>query len=371
MRQIRIGGRSASKSGSHDGGRANGLDSRLCQWAFVAGALCASGCITTPDWSQDFSFSRLAASPPSGVNSGAESTPSSTNAASEPPLQPGDVRYARELAIPRAPEIWIHSPEPAVASLARQVNSEMTRRLEVGDLSATERRTALLERARARETLWLLPDALVDLDTALRLHPGDVEVELERAWLLGALSRTSESVALMSELFRREQNSQESARVLGLIRFQEGRLDAAAAALGFYVEDAPASADVRLLQAIAEARATGKPVKRWVLDGLATGPDVRWPGPIAGYLLGRLDAAGLLGAAALAPVFSPAAAVCQAWFFVGQNELMHGNREAAAKALLAALHTRATSAVEYRLATAELIHLGVLATNSLPGTPAW
>lgn len=340
----------------------------LGRWAIVAAVgLCASGCVTTPDWSQESLGSRIVARKPAEPASGSDTVPPAQGAVQAPRPRLDDFRYVDDLTLPRTPEIWIHRPEPAAASWARQTDAETSRRLGASDLPVTGRLAALLERARARETLWRLHDALADLDAALQLQPGDIEVELERAWLLGALSRTGESVALMPDLFR----SQESARVLGLIRFQEGRFDAAAAALEFYIENPSASANLRLLQVVAEARATGKPLKSWVLDALTTGPAVQWPGPIAGYLLGRIEPAKLLDAAAMAPVFPSAAAICQAWFFVGQNELLRGDRDAAARALLAAVHTRATSAVEYRLATAELIHLGVLAANSLPGTPAW
>lgn len=345
-----------------------------CRWssrpALLAGVWFMSGCITTPDWSRNSPGFRIAAPPPPVMAAESDrELPRTTAPAPRPGLD--DFHYIVGITLPRSPEIWVHRPEPASASLALQVDAETSRRLDASDLPVAARRTALLERARARETLWRLKAALADLDAARRLQPGDIEVELERAWLLGALSRTEESVALMPDLFRLEQNSHESARILGLIRFQEGRFAAAAAALEFYVDDPAATADMRLLQVVAEARATGGPMKTWVLDSLTTGPAVRWPGPIAGYLLGRLDAGTVLSSAALAPVFPTAGAVCQAWFYVGQNELLRGNREAAAKALLAAVHTRATSAVEYRLATAELIHLDILAANSLPGTPAW
>jgi lipoprotein NlpI len=97
-------------------------------------------------------------------------------------------------------------------------------------------------------------------------------------------------------------------------------------------------------------------------DGLAGQAKVfnlaRWPGPVIALYVGQLAPEALLEAARDPDPVTQRERQCEAYFYVGEELLLRGQREAAARMLQAAVSTGVTSLFEYASARAELRRLG-------------
>jgi lipoprotein NlpI len=265
--------------------------------------------------------------------------------------------------VPPTPIVWIHRPHPSVIEAEAPLERAYTLMLAEQTRSTADRAAAFAGRASSRSRQWRPEEALADIDAALRLARGSALLHLERARLLGQLGRPAEAAAPLEQAFRNEPESSRTAAVLGILRFQEGRCDAAAEALDFHLEaEASPPVSLRLLRACAQTRSGRRPN----LSGLGTFRDP-WPGAVASFLARRIGREAFLALARAEDRAPPADAACVAWFHLGQRALLEGDRERAARDFLGALGSGATPLIEYRLAAAELIRLGVLDPRSLPG----
>jgi len=84
----------------------------------------------------------------------------------------------------------------------------------------------------------------------------------------------------------------------------------------------------------------------------------RWPGPVIALFVGQLTPDALLEAARNPDAVVQREQQCEAYFYAGQELLLRGQREAAARLLQAAVNTRVTGLYEYASARAELQRLG-------------
>jgi tetratricopeptide (TPR) repeat protein len=308
---------------------------------------------------------RPAAPPPAPVEA---PSPATAPAVALPPAEPPSpfaALFDEEPPASPATGPWIHQPHPLVREQALIRERVCTDMLSDTSRSVDERAALLAERARARLQAWQPAAALADLDAALALAPAAPETHLQRALTLGALDRAEEAAAPLQAAFHHAPESPRTAAVLGLLRFQQGRHRDAAEALGFFVESGVPDPTLRLLNATARLRA-GLPVD--LSDfGSARG---RWPEPIAAFLARRIDRDTLRALARAVETEPPVNVACQMWFYFGQRALLQGDRAQATRDFLCALGTGGTAAMEYTLAVAELIQLGVIDAASLPGEVA-
>jgi len=84
----------------------------------------------------------------------------------------------------------------------------------------------------------------------------------------------------------------------------------------------------------------------------------RWPGPVIAMYIGQTAPAALLETARDPDPVAQRERQCEAYFYVGQELLLRGQRDAAARMLQGAVNTGVTSLFEYVSARAELRRLG-------------
>lgn len=263
------------------------------------------------------------------------------------------------------PVTWMHRPSGQVVSTESYTEEACSRLLADDTLPAAARASLLGGRARARMRMWRLDAARADIEAALGLDAGSAALHLVHAEILACHGRTDDADSALQEAFALDPASTFSARVLGLLRFQQGSLQAAAEALRLHLAHvaeagtATGDATLPLLHAVAadDTRAL-KP---------AEGPEAPWVDQLAAYLRAQIDRAELLARAHTPRGAAPDEAACTAWFYLGHRSLARGDRERATLDFLAALRTGCTAAPEYRLAVAALIRLQVLRADSLPG----
>jgi len=273
---------------------------------------------------------------------------------------PADL-FADEAATPLPAELTTPAPHELVVREALPIVAETTWRLERADLTAPLHATTLAKRARARADLRQHDAAYADLNAAIALAPDRADLRRQRAWLAGALGRIDEAMTDLDVAFRLEPQSTATARVLGLLRFEQGRFADAVAALDFRLEGEPAEPPLTVLRAIARLRAglatDGAELASAADDSRFLEP---WPQAIASFLAGRLARPDLLalarGDTAVEP--SPVRA-CQAWFYLGQRALLDDDAARARRDFQNAVRTGGTSAIEFRLALAELSRAGL------------
>jgi lipoprotein NlpI len=83
----------------------------------------------------------------------------------------------------------------------------------------------------------------------------------------------------------------------------------------------------------------------------------RWPGPVIELYVGQLSPEALLEAARDPDAATQRERQCEAYFYVGEELLLHGQRDAAARMFQGAVNTGVTSLFEYVSARAELRRL--------------
>jgi len=266
-----------------------------------------------------------------------------------------------------APLTWQHRPSVQTVSIETETAQACQRLLANAELPPVARAALLGGRSRARLRMWRLDDALTDCEAALALDPSSAGLHLLHADILACYGRNDEADTWLQQASIRDPASTLIARSLGLLRFQQGSLDAAAEALAVHLAHAASEgtgredATLPLLRAVA----AGETGSLSAVDD----PGAPWIRQLEALLVGRIDRATLLARAQQPQGAAADTAACTAWFYLGQRSLARGERERAGRDFLAALRTGATSTVEYRLAAAALIRLSVLSAASLPGLP--
>lgn len=260
---------------------------------------------------------------------------------------------------------WAHAPSANVVSNETYTEQACTRLLADDTLPGAARGAVLGGRARARMRMWRLDAARADIEAAVALDPRSAPLHLVHAELLACFNSTDEADSVVQQAFALDPESTLSARALGLIRFQQGSLQSAADALAAHLRHSAATgtatgdSTLPLLHAVAASETTA-------LQG-ATEPEAPWIAQLAAHLTGRIDRETLLARAHEPRGAAPDEAACTAWFYLGQRSLARAEKERATLDLLACLRTGHTALPEYRIAVAQLIRLGALKPDSLPG----
>ncbi len=309
---------------------------------------------------------RRAAPGPAREEPPPEVQPSAPEPEAEPPPPPApDPLFDDRPTGSFEPVTWMHQPSGSVVSTEMYTEEACTRLLADPSLPAAARASLLGGRARARMRMWRLDAARADIQDALALDPRAAPLRLVHAEILACHGRTDEADTVLQDAFILDPESTFSARVLGLLRFQQGSLEAAAEALQIHLAHvaeagtAAGDATLPLLHAIA-ANDTGALTP-------AVSPEAAWVSQLSAFLSGGMGRAELLERARAPRGATPDEAACTAWFYLAHRSLARGERDRATLDFLAAIRTGCTAVPEYRLAVAALIRLQVLRAESLPG----
>jgi lipoprotein NlpI len=259
------------------------------------------------------------------------------------------------------PISWLHAPSGNVVANESYTEEACSRLLADGTLPDNARAAVLGGRARARMRMWRLDAARADIERAIEFDPSSAPLRLVHAELLTCFGSTDEADSVVQQAFALDPESTLSARALGLIRFQQGSLQAAADALAAHLAHAAATGDATLplLRAVA-ASDTGS-------LGAHDDPAAPWVAQLAAFLAGRISRETLLERARTPRGAAPDEAACTAWFYLGQRSLTLADGARATLDLLACVRTGHTALPEYRLAVATLIRLRAFKPDSLPG----
>ncbi|MGE5466023.1 MAG: DUF3857 domain-containing protein [Ignavibacteria bacterium] len=234
----------------------------------------------------------------------------------------------------------------------RALADELTRAIDSGRLADNDAADAYYKRGVAH---MMLPDdrrAMDDFNAALRLRPffgaalsDRGLVHLRNARLVAAEEDLSRAITLGAEpsmaYVRR-----------GQVRFLGGRY---AEALADFQQAQRGNAHgvnrdfIDIWQALA-MRAQGQDTKAAFAQRFVGDDRRRWPMPILSLLMGDATAADVLRAAESRSADERDANLCEANFYIGQLQLLGGNRRAAAESFRASLGTGVTWFQEYDLA---------------------
>lgn len=210
--------------------------------------------------------------------------------------------------------------------------------------------------------------ALADYDEALRLSPQDAWAVFNRARVQLQLGRYEAAITDYRQALKRNAHNADALFGLGAAQYLSGRyadalasFDLALAAPGDAmlalgasgpVADAAAESRYRLIWRYLARRRLGQDGASELRRADALNAGTSWPAPVVDYLLGSIDAARLLAAAAAES--DAVARGCEANAYLGETLLLAQQREAAQKALLQAREQCPRHFVEYALAASEL-----------------
>ncbi len=153
-------------------------------------------------------------------------------------------------------------------------------------------------------------------------------------------------------------------RLRAVANFRVADYRAAASDLAYIVQRQPADADAVVWLYLARARAGERDATSRMRANARGLKSTEWPFPLAELYLDRRKPGQTLSSAKTPDKR------CQAQFHIGEWQLLHRNRDAARRALQAAMDGCEKSLAEYRSAVAELERLGTEDDLMTASTPA-
>jgi len=201
--------------------------------------------------------------------------------------------------------------------------------------------------------------ALADYDEAIRLDPQDPLAYYNRGVARHGKHDYDRAIADYDQAIRLDPQHARALRNRGYSRFLRGSFAEAAKDLAETLRLIPGDADAARWLFLARARSGDIQGARAELTAAKVNPDDKaWPGPVIGFLLGRMDVNALFQAAEHQDAKVRAEQVCEAEFFAGQWELIRGRGNEARNRLQRAAQSCPKSFFEYEGAVAELRRLG-------------
>jgi lipoprotein NlpI len=201
--------------------------------------------------------------------------------------------------------------------------------------------------------------AIADYDQAIRLNPQDPQAYDSRGNAWQAKGDLERAIAEYDDAIRLDPQHARALRNRGYARFLRGSFAEAAKDLAETSRLIPGDADAARWLFLARARSDSLQRARAELTAAKVNPDDKaWPGPVIGFLLGRMDVNALFQAAEHQDAKVRAEQVCEAEFYAGQWELIQGRGNEARNRLQRAAQSCPKSFFEYEGAVAELRRLG-------------
>ncbi len=199
--------------------------------------------------------------------------------------------------------------------------------------------------------------AIKDFDSAIKLRPDFVRAYNSRGVAYFETGEDALAIADFDGAIEMMPGEASLRRNRGMIRFYRSEFAAAAPDMRAAMQLAPDDAQGALWLFLAEARSglmAGDALGRF-----AAGRDLNpWPGPAVAMFLGMIGPEVVVGIGRAAFAEGDARRQCQAYFYVGQFQLMQGMRGNAAEFFRAAVASGAVGAMEYTGAGAELARMG-------------
>jgi tetratricopeptide (TPR) repeat protein len=168
-----------------------------------------------------------------------------------------------------------------------------------------------------------LDGALADYNRAIELNPKDAAAYNNRADLFFSVRNWDAALENYNRFLELSKEGQEYPRLyVWLILERTGQTDAANKELVDYLQQRPDTTD--------------------------------WFSKVAGYLLGRISKSDLLAAAKSSNEKKEAGQMCEAWFYIGMEKLIGGDKSAARDCFNKSLATNQKNYTEYYFSRAEL-----------------
>lgn len=200
--------------------------------------------------------------------------------------------------------------------------------------------------------------AIKDYDEAIRLHPKYAAAFNSRAAAFRAKGEYVRALADYEAAARIDPKSVQE-RSIGATLFYLGRIAESANALERRLAAAPEDAYAMLWRYITAARemGIGAAVKE-LNENAGKLKESRWPAPVIGFYLGKLDEKALYAAAGDSDPKTKAEQICEAHFYSAEAKLLQKATEAALPLLRAAERECPPTFYEAHGARAELARLG-------------
>ncbi len=199
--------------------------------------------------------------------------------------------------------------------------------------------------------------AIADYDQVLRFDPDYAPVYSIRGASYFDRGDYEAAIADYDRAFRLDPIGADIYGGRGLSRFYVGRFAEAVADWQLCVLVRPGDLFAAIWLHLARARA-GQDGTAALVRNTACRDLGEWPGPVIRMFLGQTTGAAVLALARRAPTSASMKRREEAFFFVGQQRLMAGDREGARDSFRQATETGNAGSVEYRGAEAELRRMG-------------
>jgi tetratricopeptide (TPR) repeat protein len=196
--------------------------------------------------------------------------------------------------------------------------------------------------------------AIHDYDKAIRLNPKHVNAYYNRGNAYRRKRNYDEAVQNYNQVIRLNPKYRNGYSSRGMVRFYQGQFALAATDFAKARQIAPQNLYLALLLHVAEARA-GTQAYTALVEMTRSLNLETWPGPIVSMFLGQLPEHVVLTTVTGS---DQPEKQCQAYFFIGQQQLLRQKKNEAADTFRAALATNASTLFEYEAARAELSRLG-------------
>ena len=203
----------------------------------------------------------------------------------------------------------------------------------------------------ARGVLWRnkgqLDRAIADFSEAIRLSPDMPPLYDNRGDANLAFSRYSAAAADYNTLIHLNPKYRPAYGKRGVVNFIQGNFKPAVS--DFLMANDPPGGWNSLMLFVTRAH-LGEDGKEELLRNMARLETKRWPYPVLDFYVGRRSRDELMSAAEAALLFGP----CEARFFLGEWQLMHGMKAEAESLFRSAADTCPKHTYAYHTATAEL-----------------
>ena len=200
--------------------------------------------------------------------------------------------------------------------------------------------------------------AIADFDTALGFNPKDAESHYYRAVAYSGRGDYAKAVADLTDTIKAKPGLFDAYFARGRNQFYAGNYGEAANDIERSLAIRPNDAYRSLWLHFARANEK-KDDAQELARNIGTPDTTAWPGPLAAYFLGQATTEQVMAAASQpGDARTRKLQGCQAAFYLGEDALLRGDADAAAKRLAEARETCPRFFVEYEAAAAELKRMG-------------
>jgi lipoprotein NlpI len=211
-------------------------------------------------------------------------------------------------------------------------------------------------RGMANVSLGRLQDAVEDFSQAIQLKPTNADSFQNRGTTYSTLGWYDSAMADFNEAIRLNPKSRQAFAGRGRTEFVQGNFDQASADLRKALSLRPNDAYLVLWTALAIGQ-TGQDYREFLDQAMPKVNAKAWPGALLHMLMGKVTAEETLARAESEDPAETREQRTEAYFYIGQYNLLMGKKDDAAQAFRAALAQETDALVEYRGAQSALARL--------------